>query len=418
MVKKMSIVLKNAFVIRDFDSDPEQMDMEIEKGRIKRIQKDIKSQNYIDLTGKMIMPGFVNTHTHAAMVLARGIADDVPFDKWLYEFVLPFEDKLDEEAVYWATLVAQMEMARKGIIAFLDMYFHSEMVAQAVVDFGMKAVITRGLVDDGSGNDQGRLEENLQLFEKWNGYKDLVRVGFGPHAMYSCSQGYLKKISDIAFECDAPVTIHFAETVGESDFSLRDLFNCGFDRNHLILAHCVHISPDDLKQLKSDHIYVSHNPSSNMKLSNGIARISEMLKEGVNISLGTDGAASNNSLDIWHEMRLAVLAQRAMNFGIIPSSEALKMATFNGARTLGIASGQIKEGSDADFTVVDIDKTWYKPLCEINSHLVHAGNSCDVFATMVKGRWIYFDGHFPTVDESRVVNKFMEVLKRLRDTGS
>jgi len=286
-----------------------------------------------------------------------------------------------------------MEMARKGIIAFLDMYFHSEMVAQAVVDFGMKAVVTRGLVDDGSGNDQGRLEENLQLFEKWNGYKDLVRVGFGPHAMYSCSQGYLKKISDIAFECDAPVTIHFAETV-------------------------VHISPDDLKQLKSDHIYVSHNPSSNMKLSNGIARISEMLKEGVNISLGTDGAASNNSLDIWHEMRLAVLAQRAMNFGIIPSSEALKMATFNGARTLGIASGQIKEGSDADFTVVDIDKTWYKPLCEINSHLVHAGNSCDVFATMVKGRWIYFDGHFPTVDESRVVNKFMEVLKRLRDTGS
>lgn len=409
------MIICNARILKDWSSTPFEGFLRIENGKIVEIGKE-SSVCDVDLKGKLIIPGFFNTHTHAPMSLFKGISDDDPFDVWLFKKILPLENKLTEEMIYWGAILAQMEMVKRGIVAFVDMYFKEEWIAQAVADFGMKAVLTRGLVGD-EKDDGGRLKENLMLFEKWHeSHGGRIKIGFGPHSPYLCTPKYLKKIFDIASINNATVTMHILETKKERKmYRLEDLLKLGMSKVNMIAVHCVHMDENELKELKkSPSFYISHNPSSNLKLGNGIPKIQEMIENGLTVSLGTDGSASNNSLDIWHEMRLATLLQKLRNPKFLPSRMIFKIATFNGALAMNFkGSGKVEEGFDADLVVIDTKKPHYYPEIGIISNLVHAGNSGDVFATMVNGKWLYYDGKFLTVEEDDVYKKIEKIKDRI-----
>ena len=412
------MIICNARILKDWSSTPFEGYLRIENGKIVEIGRKTDVCDF-DLEGKLVIPGFFNTHTHAPMSLLKGISDDEPFDTWLFKKVLPVENKLTEEMIYWGTILAQMEMVKRGIVAFVDMYFKEEWVAQAVADFGMKAVLTRGLVGD-ERDDGGRLKENLALFEKWHeSHGGRIKIGFGPHSPYLCTPRYLKKIFDVASFNDAIVTMHILEAKKERKmYRLEDLLKLGMSKVKMIAVHCVYMEEGEMKEArKTSSFYISHNPSSNLKLGNGVPKVHEMIENELIVSLGTDGSASNNSLDIWHEMRLATLIQKLRNPKFLPSKAAFKIATLNGAVAMGFKrSGRVEEGFDADLVVVDTKKPHYYPEIDLISNLVHAGNSGDVFATMVNGKWLYYDGKFLTVEEEQVYKKVEEIKNGIFST--
>lgn len=411
----MKILLKNGFILRDVHSEPEICDLLIEDGKIAAIGKvsEESTCEVYDISNKLVVPGFVNAHTHAAMTLMRGYAEDLRLKEWLFERILPVEEKLTEQDVYYGTMLAQMEMAKRGVVAYADMYFHCDSVARAALDFGMKVLITRGLIDLDS--ERGRLKQNVEYYEKWDGKNGLIKVGFGPHAPYSCSIHYIDEIARVALKLQAPVMIHLYET-NQENYELRDILQTSLRECKVLFAHCVHVKDSDIRLLANENFFVVHNPTSNLKLGSGIAPISKFLSSNVQVCLGTDGAASNNSLDVWHEMRLAVLLQKLMDPRNLSVEQALTMAIEQGAKALGLSPGRIEIGSDADLIVIDLNKPWYVPRKKIKTHLVHAGCSSDVFATMVKGQWIYYDGKFPTVDERYILKKCEEAIERLIGT--
>ena len=404
------MTLGNCLILQDFKSEPFFGWLEVEDGKIKKVVEGRHEDVDQPLEGKLVIPALYNTHTHAAMCLLRGVAEDVPFEEWLFGRILPLEERLTEEMVYYGTILAQMEMARNGVVGFADMYFHEDAVARAVADFGLRALLTRGLVDVG-GDDGGRLKENLKLYEKWNGYDGRIFVGLGPHSPYSCSRGYLKRIFDVAKEYDIPVVIHLYETARER-YDLEELLRLGLGEVKVIAAHCVHVPTEKLPLLSKLNFYVSHNPTSNLKLGNGVAPVREMLRKGVKVTLGTDGPASNNTLNIFHEMRLASLLQKMEDPSALDVETCLKMATVDGAEALGFEGGAIREGFEADLVVLDLKKPSFFPFRHVKRHLVHAFSG-EVFATMVKGRWVYFNGEYPTIDEGEVYKKLAEIEEKL-----
>jgi 5-methylthioadenosine/S-adenosylhomocysteine deaminase len=381
-------------------------DIRIENGIIKEISENLvplDNEEVVDLTGKIITPGFVNTHTHVAMSLLRGYAEDLPFKEWLLGKILPAEEKLTPEAVYYGSLVSMMEMAAHGVVAFCDMYFHEDMVAKAVADFGLKALLTRGLVDIG-GDDNGRLEENLKLFRKWNGYEDRIYVGLGPHAPYSCSKSYLSKIVDIAKIEDVPVTMHFFENAWEYEmYTPREIMDIGFHEVHFIPVHCTQLKREDIRLL--DGSFPSINTVSNMKLGNGIPPVTEMLKNGIKITIGTDGPASNNSQNLLLDLRISVLAQKSYSPENFKVEEAFNALTKNGYSALRLTGGTIEVGSPADFAIFEASHIQLQPIDNFLQNLIHAYTD-RVYATMVNGRFVYINGLYPTVDVEEVLEKF------------
>jgi 5-methylthioadenosine/S-adenosylhomocysteine deaminase len=411
----MRILLKNALLLCDVRSEPKVSDLLVEDGKVAGIGNftEATAEEIHDMSEKLVMPGFVNAHTHAAMTLMRGLAEDLRLKEWLTERVFPIEERLSEEDVYYGTMLAQLEMARRGIVAYADMYFHCGAVARAALDFGMKVLIARGLVDVDS--DRGRLKQNVDYYERWNGKDGLVKVGFGPHAPYSCSRAYIDEIAKTALKLNAPVMIHLYETADEK-YELKNLLSTSLKDCKVLFAHCVHVKDEDVSLLARENFFVVHNPTSNLKLGSGIAPVQKMIEKGVQVCLGTDGAASNNTLDVWHEMRLAALLQKVSDPRNISIQQALNMAIEQGAKAVGLTSGKIEVGADADLIVVDLKKPWYVPRDRIKNHIVHSGNSLDVFATMIKGRWVYYDGGYPTIDAEYVFEKCEEAIGRLTGT--
>ena len=403
------MIVGNCLILKDYSSEPFLGAVEIEGGIIKRvIQGRVEAE--LDLSGKIIVPALFNTHTHAPMTLLRGIAEDLSFEDWLFSRVLSIENRLTEKMVYYGTLLAQMEMARHGIAGFVDMYFHEEWVARAVRDFGMRALLTRGLVDD-QGDDGGRLDENLKLYHKWNELDGRILVGFGPHSPYLCSKEYLRKIFDVAESLDAPITIHLYETSKEN-YSLIELLKLGMEKVKTIAAHCVHLPKESFDKLKDLPFFVSHNPTSNLKLGNGIAPIWEMIEHDVKVTLGTDGSASNNSLNLFFEIRLASLLQKMKDPRRMNVDTCLRMGTIEGAKAMGFKSGRLEEKWNADLTVIDLKLPEMFPSKYIKNHLVHAFSG-NVFATMVAGRWVYYDGKYPTIDVKEVERELEKIEKEL-----
>jgi len=429
----MTLLLKDVFYIDSEMGSAERGDILIEDGRIISAGVSIENRIYpemeiVDGRGKtLVMPGFVNGHTHAAMVLLRGLGEELPLKEWLEERIWPVEAALKPEHVYWGTRGAILEMASSGTTCFADMYFEMDKVAEAAIHSGMRCCISRGIV----GDDPRKIEEGVGLFKRWNG-KENILVQLAPHAPYTVSMEAMKEISASAHELGCGIHFHFLEAQWEPGF-LKDKFGllplsylaeAGLlDLDPTILAHCVWFPQEDIPEIKGLPITIAHNPSSNMKLGSGFAPIQAFHDGGARVSLGTDGAASNNRLDMWGEMRLAALIHKGItgNPTVVTARSVLKMATLNGAISVGLNDvGLIREGWQADLVLVDLDQPRYEGWDRDNivGFLVYAGSSRDIFGTMVAGNWVYRKGSFKDKEHEQVRQEVSRCRKELTGSGS
>ncbi len=423
MKKKL---LKNAYIIISADFPVQKADILISENEILQVfpngynEKNFQEIEVWDMSDKLITPGFINSHSHVAMTLFRGVADDMNFKEWFFDNMLPREELLDDESVYYASMLALMEMSAKGITFSADMYFFTNSICKAFSDIGMRGCISRGLsFDDQKGWDR-RLDETMDTYNRYNGYKNLLEVGFGPHAPYTVPMERLAEVASLAKKLGASVQMHIYESAWEKEsYTFDDLDKTGIFDTKLIAAHCVQVDMHDIKTLAAKNVTVVHNPCSNLKLGNGTAPVIAMLDENVNVTVGTDGAASNNSLDILGEMKIMALSQKSKySPSQVKINDVLRMAWENGGYAFGKKMGRIEPGYYADLAVFDISKPSFYPidLQRLKSHIVYSTGSDSVFATMVNGEWIYYNGTYPLIKESDIYEKFQKSFIRIEST--
>jgi len=374
-----------------------------------------------------LMPGFVNTHGHASMTLLRSVADDLPLKEWLEQRIWPLEDKLDEHRVYWGTMLAITEMLKGGTTTFTDMYFYMDAVARAVEETGIRAVLSRGLVALGPGFDQA-LAEGRKFVQTWKGKaQGRINTHLGPHAPYTCPPPHLSKVMDLATELQIPLQIHISEAPGEVEDSFQQygkspvavMEDAGLFDFPVLAAHCVNIDGADIDILANHDVRVAHNPTSNLKLGNGIAPIPALLKKGVTVGLGTDGAASNNNLNMLEEIHLAALIHKGVGNDptLISASQALDMATGMGARAVFLEDeiGAVREGLKADLILIDLDKPHLTPRHEIEAHIAYSAQAGDVSLVMVDGNILVENGELTGIDEERVMFEAARCAREMKE---
>ncbi len=384
---------------------------------------EVSVDRIIDAQGGIIAPGFVNTHTHVAMNLLRGYADDMALMDWLQNSIWPAEDKLDEDAVYWGTMLAIAEMAAGGVTCFSDMYNFTKQIAQAANDSGIRALIATAVLDiDGQGDK--RLNSATELFDVVKDYK-LVNAAIGPHAEYTVSPAMFRKVGEFAAKHHSRIHVHVSETKGEHEDCIGRhgktpiglLDSLGLLELPLMAAHCVWISDEDMAVMAEKGANVMSCPGSNLKLGSGIARVAKMIETGVNVSCATDGAASNNNLSMMEEMTLVSLLQKGVNRQptMIPAKTAVRIATINGARALGMdqLTGSIEAGKQADIVVIDTSGLRYCPKTNLLHHMVYSGSDADVALTMVGGRILYENGQIAFGDIEEIKAKASEHAAKL-----
>ncbi|MDB5083389.1 MAG: N-ethylammeline chlorohydrolase [Bacilli bacterium] len=380
----------------------------------------------VNLKANVLLPGLVNTHGHAAMTLLRGYADDLPLSEWLEARIWPIEDLMTAEDIKWGTWLAIWEMIASGTTTFTDMYFHEDQVAQAVEDSGMRAVLSRGMIGFAPKGEQTAMESR-DFVQRWNGAAGgRITTLLGPHAAYTCPPEYLREIVvPLAQELNVPLQIHLCETRYEVEQSIaqygvtpvQHLVNCGVFAVPTLAAHCVHVSDHDIDLLKANGVRIAHNPQSNLKLGSGIAPLSKLRSAGLTIGLGTDGAASNNDLDMWEEIRLAATLHKgtAEDPVLVSACEALELGTAGGAQALFLEQGlgTLVPGAPADFIVVDYHKPYYYPRHDVTAHLVYSAKSADVIDVVVDGRQLMRNGEYLTLDVEQIVYETNRCASRL-----
>lgn len=387
----------------------------------------IRAQNIIDAHGGIIMPGLVNTHTHAAMTCFRGLADDLPLMTWLNDHIFPAESRLTEEMVFKGALLGCAEMILSGTTCFCDMYLFEEAVARAARAAGMRAVVGEVLFDFPSPNygpPENGLAYTRRMAAKWAG-DPLIRVAVEPHSPYLCAPDLLRKAADLSRELELPLVTHLSETAGEvnqitSKFGrtpVGHLAHLGILGPRLLACHCVILTPEDIALLGAAEVKVAHNPESNMKLASGIAPVPDLLAAGVCVGLGTDGCASNNDLDLLQEMDTAAKLHKvaALDPTVLPAEQVLKMATIDGARALGLEKviGSLEPGKKADLIVIDCRKPHLTPLYHPASHLVYAARGSDVDTVIINGRLVMENREIRTLDLARVTADVRALATRL-----
>lgn len=424
----MGILIKNAHILgRPF---AERTNIYISGNRISGIGREprgFSADETIDGSHRTVMPGFVNCHTHAYMSLMRNYADDVPFHTWLFEKIVPVEDALTPEDGYYGTLLSIMEMIRSGTTVFTDMHMFPRMAVKACAESGMRAVITRG-IQGTDRNDPGakrRLEEAFDEMEYAESTGALTTFGLGPHSIYTCGEDLLRYVTEIAHEKGMLLNIHLSETEKE----LRDcLFEHGctpvqyLDRlgmlsERILLAHCVYLEDGDFGLLSRPNVSVVTNPASNMKLANGFAPVTRMLKEGIRVCLGTDGCASNNSLNMIREMTLLSMTQKGAERDALAldAKETVRIATSNGAEALGLEGlGSVETGKTADLILIDEDMPHLRPLYDRTAALVYSANGSEVSDVLINGRVVMRDRNFTTIDEEKVYYETEKIAGRFR----
>ena len=417
----MKIFIKNANVLpmTGVDKILPRSDILIKNGRIAKIAQNLKADSnakIINARNMVAMPGLINTHTHAAMVLFRGLADDLPLRKWLEEKIWPAEAELTEEDVYFGSSLGIMEMLKGGVTCFNDMYWFVEGTAEAVKQSGIRAVLNGVLVGIVPNAEQD-FEKAILDVKKWHpstslGARGRIKMIFAPHALYSCPPKYLKKILKEAKKLKTMIHIHLAETMqGKGD--IEKAAELGVFDLPTIAAHCVWVSEKEIDILKKYKVAVAHCPVSNLKLASGIAPVWQMVRKGILVALGTDGAASNNTLDMWETMKLAALLAKVKENEptALPAYQVLKMATINGARALGLEKeiGTLEVGKKADIILINLKKPHFIPLHNIVSHLVYVASKEDVDTVIVDGKILVKGGCLIGLDEQKIIN---EVEKR------
>ncbi len=387
-------------------------------------QADGKFDRIIDGNNKLALPSFINAHTHVGMVPFRNYANDLPLEEWLFNKLFPMEDKLTADDIYWASQMGIAEMVRTGTGCFADMYMFEDTLAQVVEFTGIRADLARGLQcfdDDFDIKTDRRVLESVDLFKQYNNAADgRIRVRFGPHAVYTCSPRYLAETAELAGDLGAGIHIHLSETANENKNCInsygksptRHLADLGVFDLPAIAAHGVHLSDEDISILKKHKVSIIHNPASNLKLGSGVMRAAKAAGNGINIGLGSDGASSNNALDMMREIYLAaVLSKGVFEDSVgVKAYEALKMATVNGAKALGLEDvGQIKSGMKADVALIDLDQPHYYPLNDPTAAVVYCGKGSDVHTLIVDGKILYENGEYKTIDIEEVKANVMRI---------
>lgn len=375
--------------------------------------------------GKVALPGFVNAHTHLAMVFLRGFADDMTLDRWLREKIWPMEARLKPDHVYRFSLLGAAELIRSGVTTFADMYFHMDKVAQAVEETGLRASLSTGMIAQGNpfpGEVLKRGADFALKFRRTAGGR--INTMLAPHAPYTCPPDFMKKVRKVALKESLPVHTHISETKKEVDECLAEygvtppelldqvgLFDC-----QVLAAHCVVLQDRDfqiLRKLKG----AAHCPVSNLKLASGVAPVPRMLNSGINVALGTDGASSNNRLELLQEIKTASLLAKGINFDpvALPAFQVLQMSTLKGARALCLEEeiGTLEVGKKADIVIFDFDSPHLQPCFDYYSHIVYSALPSDVHSVVVDGRWLLKGRKFLTLNWEEVKGEALKATKEI-----
>lgn len=391
-----------------------------------------KCKEFVSTKSKLLMPGLVNGHTHVPMSLFRGFSDDEPFTDWLFKTIVPLEGKLvDEKFVKLGTELSALECIRFGTTTISDMYYFANKVAQVWDQAGLRGILCEPFVDfpvPDSKNDPS-LPEKI-LMENIEKYKSHSRIhpGVGPHAPYTCGDETLKKAAAYSEKYGIPIHIHVSETAhevkdhiekhGMSPVARLDKLGCL--KCNTIMAHCVHLSDEDIALIQKSGASAIYNPESNMKLGSGIARIPEMLKAGLKVGMGTDGAASNNNLNLFEEMDVAAKLQKVKHGDTtaLTAEAVLKLATIDGARALGLEkeTGSLEVGKSADFLLVDMDHPHFQPLSNIISHVAYSATGLEVSSVYVEGKKLFGNGQYTTLDKDRIFKEVEQMRGVLTQT--
>lgn len=427
----MMILFKNAKVL-DFDEVTGFKDccVIVEDSLIKYVGNQIPKIRFdreIDVNGNILMPSFVNTHCHSAMTLLRGVKDDAHLQEWLFDNVIPCEKNLTPDDVYWGQMLACLEYVSGGITTIEEGYFFNEAIVSAITKNGMRARIGFGPTT----RDVGMTNlEYLKYQYEVIGESERIKPCCFVHSIYTSNDELIEESVDFTAKNNIPRSIHLSETLKEvGDCTVANngdtppvyLEKLGFFDRKCLCYHCVHMDKDDLQVLADYNVDVSTCPSSNIKLASGFAPIYAMQNKGINITIGTDGPASNNSLDMFKEMFLvATLSKVAIcDASVVSAKEVLAMATKNGANALGFNSGEIKAGMLADIILIDIHSPHFYPHDNLLSHLVYAGKSSDVYLTMCNGKILYENGeYFIGENPETIYQKANEIRKRITKNGN
>lgn len=388
---------------------------------------DWRASRVIDAGGGIIMPGLINTHTHAAMTCFRGLADDLQLMTWLNEHIFPAEAKLDEQKVYSGALLACAEMIMSGTTCFCDMYLFEDAVARAACDAGMRAVVGEVLYDFDSPN-YGPIAKGFKytrkMIDTWQEHP-LVTIAVEPHSTYLCAPELLQKAFDLARDHSLPLVIHLAESKSEvaqikerfGRTPVEHLAHLGLLAPNVVACHCVELTENDIALLKRFDVKVAHNAESNMKLASGVAPIPRLLDEGICVGLGTDGCASNNNLDLFLEMDTVAKIHKAKTLDptVMDAQTVLKMATIMSAQALGLESfiGSLETGKKADLIIVDTAQPHLTPMYNPVSHMVYAARGSDVTTVIINGTVVMEGCQLKTMDLRSVIDNVNKIAREI-----
>jgi len=389
----------------------------------------IKTKKDLDTQGGLILPGLINSHTHAAMSLFRGLADDLPLMEWLHNYIFPVERKMDADFVRVGTLLACAEMILSGTTTFCDMYLFEDEVARAAKEVGMRSVVGEVIYDFPSPN-YGTLEKGFiyteALIERWE-QDPLINIAVEPHSLFTCGEELLRKANDLALKRGVPLILHLAETKEEvyeiekrfRKRPVQHLKDLGLLGSHLIVDHCVHINESEIELLAENNVCIVHNPESNMKLASGIAPVPDMIAKGITVGLGTDGCASNNNLDLFGEMDMAAKLHKVNNLDptVMNAQTLVEMATIDGAKVIGLEKiiGSLEAGKRADLIVLDTHKPHLVPMYNPYSHLVYAATGHDVKHSIIDGNIVMEDRRLLTLDVEDIIELSKEKSHKVKE---
>jgi 5-methylthioadenosine/S-adenosylhomocysteine deaminase len=408
----------------------------IDKGQIialgpaSTILKNHTANNVLNLENHALLPGFINAHTHSSMSLFRGLADDIPLMQWLNNHMWPAEQKITSEAtIKLGSQLAIAEMIRGGTTCFNDHYFFPLKTEEAVIESGIRATLGLVVFDVEtlwSSNEAEALEKAEDILKKRHDKHPNIRWALAPHAPYSVSDDTLKKISALSQKFNIPVHIHLHETQDEIDLSIKEygirpiqrLKQLNLLNSRLLAVHMVHVNAEDLELINNTGTHIIHSPESNLKLGSGIAPISKLHDSGFNIALGTDGAASNNDLDMMGEMRTASFIAKGSTGDptTLNAYEALRMATINGAKALGIdhITGSLESGKQADLIAIDLSDYWQQPVLNPAAHMVYSANRLSVSHVWVNGEILMEDKKLTTIDTEQLLKQVHQLTKEIK----
>ena len=424
----MKILIKNCNLISMSENREKyepNMDILIEDNKIKRIEKNINEdcEKVINASGKVVMPGLINTHSHISMSIFRETVDGLKTQDWLTQKIWPMEDKLTNEDIYYATMLSCIEMIETGCTCINDMYFMTEDIIKAALESGVRLQTTRTLMGHNK-EDLIRLDELNNLLENYK--YETITFNAGIHGLYTSNEEYVKKCVDFAEEKNLPIHMHFCENTQEREDIKRDynveepsdVIKRDFKGIHNILAHSVKVSDKDIENLKETNTYISHCPVSNLKLGCGIAPITEMVKEGLCVSLGTDGQGSGSNLDMFETMKFTALLQKGINENPedLPAYEVLKIATINGAKALKLnETGEIEEGKLADLIIINMGETITNPINNIFAEIVYNVKGSNVDTTIVNGKVLMENRKINNVNKKEIIQKCEKIIERIKN---